>query len=125
MTNRGRSLKVKQSAFYPSDIGANPFASINEKEYTAWIQRQPSCISGQFSEWINGEGRCIAAHVRRVKWGSGIAHKPALAILPMTQREHLLQHQHGESFFHPPEWFEEKVFYYLHLYLKQRNMPVF
>ncbi len=88
--------------------------------YRAWIQLQPSCISGQFSEWVNGIGKCVAAHVRRVKWGGGIAHKPKFCYLPMTQREHLLQHQHGESYFGPPEWFEEKVLFYQEKYRMEK-----
>jgi hypothetical protein len=26
-----------------------------DREYQEWIQRQPSCLSGAFSEWVNGE----------------------------------------------------------------------
>jgi hypothetical protein len=33
--------------------------------YRSWIQKQQSCVSGEFGEWVEGEGRCLAAHVRR------------------------------------------------------------
>jgi hypothetical protein len=36
-----------------------------DKQFREWVQRQPSCISGRHSEWLEtGEGRCIAAHIR-------------------------------------------------------------
>lgn len=91
-----------------------------EKAYKKWIQQQPSCVSGQFSEYFNGEGFCIAAHVRRVKHGAGTGIKPAMRYVPLTHDEHLLQHQHGESYFHPANWWDEKVSYYQKLYQRRR-----
>jgi hypothetical protein len=34
-----------------------------DKQYRRWISHQPSCISGHFSGWVDGVGRCEAAHV--------------------------------------------------------------
>lgn len=68
-------------------------------EYRAWIQLQPSIVSKQFSEYVNGEGRCVAAHVRRVANGSGTSIKPKFACVPLTDAEHQLQHNKGESHF--------------------------
>jgi hypothetical protein len=68
---------------------------IDDKVYREWIQRRPSCISGRFSEYVNGEGRCVAAHVRRAK-NSGTAFKAGFSCVPLTQEEHLTQHQRGE-----------------------------
>lgn len=70
-----------------------------DEQYREWIQRQPSVISGQFSEYVHGEGRSIACHVRRVNLGAGMAEKPPFACVPMTDREHQLQHLKGESYF--------------------------
>lgn len=67
-----------------------------DKEFREWIQQQKSCISGNYSEVVNGEGRCIAAHVRRSN-NSGVAHKPEYACVPLTDPEHQLQHATGEA----------------------------
>lgn len=89
---------------------------MNDIAYRVWVQTQPSCISGRFTAYINGEGRCIAAHVRRVKWGAGTGIKPAMAYVPLTNDEHMLQHQQGESYFHPATWWEDQVLKYQQLY---------
>jgi hypothetical protein len=95
---------------------------MTDKAFREWIRRQPSCISGRFSEWVNGEGRCVAAHVRRAK-NSGTGFKASFCCVPLTQEEHLLQHQKGEAAclarFHPSigelpartaaMWFDEQV----------------
>lgn len=67
-----------------------------DKQYRQWIQTQPSAYSGDYSEWVNGDGRCIAAHVRRAG-EAGTAYKPPYACIPLTDKEHQLQHQQGES----------------------------
>lgn len=67
-----------------------------DEEFLAWIRLQPSCVSKQFSEYVNDEGRCVAAHVRRVHAGAGGSLKPPYSAVPLTQAEHDLQHQHGE-----------------------------
>lgn len=69
-----------------------------DKDFQAWVRRQPSCISGCFSEWVDGEGRCEFAHVRRVARGSGVGIKPAFSGVPLTHAEHAMQHQHGEAY---------------------------
>src|SRR5262245_14745507 len=53
--------------------------------------------------FVNGEGRCVAAHVRRAS-DSGTAYKAAYSCVPLTDAEHRLQHQKGESALKPPEW---------------------
>lgn len=95
--------------------------SEEERAYKVWIQSQRSCISGHFSVYINGEGRCIAAHCRRIKWGAGTGIKPTFCYVPLTHKEHELQHQKGESYFNPSEWWEQKVEYYQQLYNISRN----
>lgn len=68
----------------------------NDAAFRAWTQRQASCISGGFSEYLeSGEGRCIAAHVRRAG-ESGTGYKSPYAVIPLTNYEHLQQHNHGE-----------------------------
>jgi hypothetical protein len=68
----------------------------NDRKYREWISRQPSCISAQFSEFINGEGRNPACHVRRSST-SGTGFKAEFSCVPMTHAEHWDQHCHGEA----------------------------
>lgn len=68
----------------------------NDDAFRAWIQTLPSCISGRFSEYVNGEGRNLACHVRRAG-RSGTAYKALYSCVPMTNAEHQTQHQHGEA----------------------------
>jgi hypothetical protein len=70
-----------------------------DEEFRAWIQKQPSAWSGEFSTYVDGEGRCEAAHVSRIEYGRGIGHKPEYACIPLTHKEHALQHAKGESVF--------------------------
>lgn len=68
-----------------------------DAQYRQWIQKQPSAASGNFSEFIDdSEGRCVAAHVRRSN-NAGIGLKPEYSCVPLTNAEHQLQHQKGES----------------------------
>lgn len=70
-----------------------------DEEFRQWIQRQPSAWSGEFSEYVDGEGRCEAAHVSRIEYGRGMGHKPEYACVPLTHAEHMLHHAKGESVF--------------------------
>lgn len=63
--------------------------------FRAWIQRQPSCLSGRFSESVDGECRNLACHVRRAG-SSGTGYKGLFSCVPMTDEEHKLQHHYGE-----------------------------
>lgn len=71
---------------------------MNDKDFQAWVRRQPSCISGDFSEWVDGQGRNEFCHVRRVANGSGMGIKPLFSGVPMTHTEHAMQHQYGEAY---------------------------
>ena len=69
---------------------------MTDKDYREFIQTLPSCLSGQFSEYLeDGRRLCIAAHVRRAG-ESGTAFNAPYSCAPMTQTEHFYQHQHGE-----------------------------
>lgn len=74
--------------------------------YRAWVQKQPSAFSGGFSEYVDGEGRCIAAHVRRAG-ESGTGYKAPYACVPITNDEHQRQHKEGESALGGKEWFDK------------------
>lgn len=94
---------------------------MTDEAYKAWVRRQPSCISSQFGEYINGEGRCEYAHVRRAK-DSGTGYKPLFSGVPLTHAEHAMQHQKGEAYTLAAHgiiaddakvWFEQKAVEYL------------
>lgn len=99
-----------------------------DQRFKRWIQKQPSCIDGVYSEFVNGEGRSVACHVRRVSGGAGIANKPLFNLVPMTHQQHLWQHTVGELALlkhygilcineqQAKEWFEEKVEHYLKMW---------
>lgn len=74
-----------------------------DEQYRHWIQTQPSAYSGDYSEWVNGDGRCIAAHVRRAG-EAGTSYKPMYACIPLTNYEHMLQHKIGESALTGLDW---------------------
>ncbi|OWK42044.1 hypothetical protein [Fimbriiglobus ruber] len=100
-----------------SDLLDRARAKGTDKQFREFIQRQPSCISGRFSEFLEtGEGRCVAAHIRRAG-ESGTGFKGEYACVPMTQSEHLLQHQHGESYFGGKEFFDAQRVRYLGMWV--------
>lgn len=103
------------AALYRAGWFFNPkvLASLGtDEEYRAWIQRQGSAWSGKFSEYVDGEGRCIAAHVRRAG-ESGTAFKAPYACIPLTDEEHQRQHQVGESAFGGQQWFDNQRAHYV------------
>jgi hypothetical protein len=89
-----------------------------DEQYRKWIQKQPSAISGDFSEWVNDEGRCEAAHVRR-SYDAGTGYKPPYSCIPLTHDEHAQQHNEGESALKPREWFDNKRNEYVVAWAKQ------
>lgn len=100
------------------DLLAQARAKGADKQFREFIQRQPSCISGRFSEYLEiGEGRSIACHVRRAG-ESGTAYKSEYSCVPMTHAEHLLQHQKGETVFGGKDFFDQQRLRYLLLWLE-------
>lgn len=92
-----------------------------DKKFLEWISYQPSIIDGTYNQYINGEGRNIACHVRRLSRGSGIGYKPLFSAIPLTDAQHQLQgsadgerkvldlylHSHFDTD-QAAKWFEEK-----------------
>ncbi|MCE9567467.1 MAG: hypothetical protein K8U57_36155 [Planctomycetes bacterium] len=67
-----------------------------DQAFLDWIKRQPSAISGQFSEYHDsGEAFSIPCHVRRAR-DAGTGYKPLYSAIPLTDAEHKFQSQHGE-----------------------------
>ena len=88
----------------------------SDNEYQKWVRLWPSCLSGAYSEVVEGVGKCEFAHVRRAS-NSGTAYKPEYSGIPLTHDEHALQHQKGESVFCPPEWYEAQAQKYLTMWI--------
>lgn len=113
------TVPVKKPSRSEREHHASAYGS--DADFRAWIQTQPSCISGTFSEYVDGQGRCIAAHVRRVGGGAGVGQKPPFSCLPLTDQEHRLQHAHGEQYFGKPSgWWEETADRYLKCWVRTR-----
>src|ERR1700712_1862974 len=69
-----------------------------DAEYHQWVKRQPSAISGVFSEYHMdaGEAFSIPCHVRRSS-GAGTAFKEPYTQVPMRDCEHKAQSVYGET----------------------------
>jgi hypothetical protein len=92
-----------------------------DEEFLAWVRLQPSCISGQFSEYLHGEGRCVAAHIRRSAT-SGIGYKPPYCAVPLTDAEHKITHQKGETALRPKHWWSEQAVKHLQKWIISRGI---
>jgi hypothetical protein len=80
-----------------------------DTEYQAYVRLWPSILTNDYREWLNGDGRSVFAHHREVSAGSGIAHKPEYCGYPLTQEQHANTHQHGLSYYNPPEWWQKQA----------------
>ena len=93
---------LKQSSFFRMpevwrEIGT-------DDQYLEWLRAQPSALNGDFDyDSDTGEGRCVPAHVRR-SGEAGTAYKPPYSAIPLTNAQHQLQHQKGESEIGGPDW---------------------
>jgi hypothetical protein len=94
---------------------------VSDAEFRAWIQRQPSCISGEFSEYVDGDGRCLAAHYRTAE-NSGTGFKPPYSCIPLTRKEHDEQHRVGQFAFRSRDWWESMVLRYLRMWLIEEGL---
>jgi hypothetical protein len=70
-------------------------ATGSDDDFLDWIRIQ-KCWLRQLPGHICA-GDVVAAHVRRVARGSGVSIKPKFSALPLCDRAHSDQHQHGES----------------------------
>lgn len=70
-------------------------ATGSDDDFRAWIRTQ-KCWLRQLPGHICA-GDVVAAHVRRVSRGAGVNIKPPFSCLPLCDRAHSNQHQHGES----------------------------
>lgn len=100
-----------------------------DADYQAWVRQQPSCLSKKRDcDPDTGKEQCEYAHVRRAN-ASGTGIKPEYCGVPLTHREHQLQHQSGEfellkgfwsgaSTDEAREWFDKKAVEYRTAWIK-------
>lgn len=68
-----------------------------DKQFQEWTRLKPSCVSGRFSYYENGQGKNECSHVRRVNKGAGTSVKPLMSCVPLTSYEHHIQTVKGEA----------------------------
>lgn len=81
----------------------------SDKSYQQFCRKLTSALSG--------EEPCIYAHYRTAA-NSGIGIKPVYSGIPLTYREHLLQHQIGQFNFMNRVWWEYQVQKHLKMWAK-------
>lgn len=85
-----------------------------DHDFRGWICSQKSAKSGEIDfPDDTGVGRNVAAHVRRVDLGSGTAIKPEYSCIPLTNAEHQLAHQKGDSALGNDDWWRRKRIKYV------------
>ncbi len=95
-----------------------------DAEFQDWVRRQPSCINGDTYD-------IVYAHVRRAN-NSGTAMKPEFSGVPLTDKQHRMQHQSGEksllASFDPSdakEWFDAKAADYRRKWCREKLLSHF
>jgi hypothetical protein len=110
------------SALYAAGFFLAPAVLVQigaDQEFRAWLKEQPCCADGPH------EGDVVAAHVRRIANGAGTALKPDYSAIPLCDRHHHLQHQHGESKIGGKEWFDKQRAKYLQKWASRTLAAVF
>ena len=79
-----------------------------DKQYLEWLKGKKSAFSGERDiDKDTGEMFCVPAHVRHVEHGSGTGIKPPYSAIPLTNAEHQLSHQKGDSAIAPRDWWDK------------------
>jgi hypothetical protein len=86
-------------------------AAGTDEEFLEFLRDQKCVYCGkQDLVYETGEGKCEAAHIRKVSAGAGISIKPEYSAVPLCHEHHALQHKHGASFLMPEEeWQKERI----------------
>ena len=96
-----------------------------DDDYLAWVRLQKSAVDGAFSEYINGEGRCEAAHFRSVADGAGMGYKPTYSAIPLTHAQHEVQHREGYAGVGGKDWFDKTALAHASRWAKERMCSAF
>lgn len=86
-----------------------------DEAFLEWVKRSPCCAEQD----DRCDGDVVAAHVRRIADGAGTSIKPAYAAIPLCNKHHLQQHQHGESHLGGKEWFDRQRIKWVSEWAKQ------
>jgi hypothetical protein len=70
-------------------------AAGTDEDFRAWIRAQKCWLRRMPGHVCSGD--VVAAHVRRISRGAGVAIKPTFSALPLCDGGHTQQHNHGES----------------------------
>lgn len=103
--SKGVPRQKKYGSYWRKLIAAGVFNALPvlkaiapEGDFQEWVRDLPSFLSGMGDyDESTGEMKCEVCHVRVVSEGSGTAIKPPYFYVPMTHREHSVQHDHGYS----------------------------
>lgn len=88
----------------------------SDADYQAWCRKRPSACSGQTAN-------VVYAHYRTAK-NSGTGVKPVFSGIPLTYKEHQLQHRIGQYNFMTRERWEYLVDMHLKLWVEScKNKP--
>ena len=88
-----------------------------DKLFRAWIQKQRCAICQKFAEWINGDGRCHAAHYNTAA-NAGKGTKALFSCVPLCAECHFRQHQKGILALKPKEWWALTAQQYLNQWVR-------
>ncbi len=67
-----------------------------DKQFLDFVSYQPSVIDGTYHQELNGIGRNIPCHVRRINKGAGMGIKPPFSAVSLTNQQHNIQSNLGE-----------------------------
>lgn len=104
---KGGLYRMEAQALYLSSFLRTPKvwrAMGTDAEFRAWVEQQGCAAAGNHPVPCNGD--IVAAHVRRIALGAGAGIKPEYACIPLCDRHHGLQHQHGEAVLGTPGWWD-------------------
>lgn len=96
----------------------------SDAEYQAYVRRFPSVLTNDYKAWVDGEPVSEYSHERDVSDGAGVAIKPDYSGLPLTHEQHRNCHQHGQSYYNPPEWWYKKKVEMLTKWINGSKPPV-
>lgn len=103
--NEARALR--QSSFFRTPAVWKSIGT--DAQFLEWIRHQHCAYCGKQDHVSEiGEGRCEAAHVRRVENGSGTGIKPKYSAIPLCHLHHRMQHNRGEESLGDREWWGEQ-----------------
>lgn len=88
-----------------------------DDEFLEWLKSQRCAYT---SAPDRHDGDVVPAHVRRIADGAGTAIKPTYSAIPLCNKHHLQQHQHGEDHLGGKEWFDRQRIKWLEDWSRER-----